>query len=309
MARIFTIGETVYDIIFKENNPVEGRPGGAMLNTSVSLARLNTPVNFISGCADDRLGQIIIEFLNNNKVNTDFVSIYDDARSRIALAFLDDARDAAFSFYKIHTNEKNRLRFPEAGPGDIILFGSYYSIKQEIRSEIHEFLSKSRQNGALLIYDPNFRKAHLNILDEVRGSIEENIRLAHLVKGSNEDFFHIYGTCDEDSTWGRMQSNGSEIMIYTKNKNGVYLFRNEYRKHFSVPKIDPVSTVGAGDSFNAGLIWALYSMNVDSHSLYQLKNSDWDEVIRIASEFGTHSCLSFDNYISYEFAEKYMKST
>ena len=66
MRRIFAIGETVYDIIFKGTQPVSAKPGGAMLNTAVSLGRLNLPVHFISEYGYDIVGDIINNFLNKN---------------------------------------------------------------------------------------------------------------------------------------------------------------------------------------------------------------------------------------------------
>ncbi len=185
MRRLFALGETVYDIIFKNDKPVEGRPGGAMLNTAVSLGRLNAPVYLISGFPDDYIGEIIQNFLVQNDVNTDFVTTYMCAKSRSALAFLNENQDANYSFYKIQQKKKTPLQFPEVNEDDIILFGSFYAIKPDIREEVRAFIEYARSNGALIVYDPNFRKAHLNMLDEVQPFIEENIALSDIVKGSN----------------------------------------------------------------------------------------------------------------------------
>lgn len=305
MRKLFTFGETVYDIIFKNDNPVEGRPGGAMVNTAVSLGRLNAPVCLVTGYPDDRLGDIVDQCLVKNRVNTDYVTRYKGARSRIALAFLNENKDAEYSFYKIQHSQSPTLLFPEPQQDDIVLFGSFYAMKSDIRVQVVRFISNARKNGAIIIYDPNFRKAHLGMLSQVKGYIEENISLSHIVKGSDEDFFNVYGCLNPDDAYSRVKEIGDSNLIYTANKHGVYVRSSSLVKHYKVPAIDPISTVGAGDSFNAGLMWALYKYGISRNQIPELDENHWDKILKIASEFGTHSCMSFDNYISEDFANKY----
>ena len=46
MRKIYAIGETVFDIIFKNGQPQAAKPGGAMLNSAVSLGRMGLPAIF-----------------------------------------------------------------------------------------------------------------------------------------------------------------------------------------------------------------------------------------------------------------------
>jgi len=142
MRQIYCFGEAVYDIIFRDEKPVDAKPGGAMLNIAISLGRLNMPVNFIGDFANDKVGSIIKSFLIGNKVNTKYISMYNNAKSRIALAFLDKDNNADYSFYKIRVEDNLNIKFPELKEDDILLFGSYYGIKPEIRSMVVEFLKK-----------------------------------------------------------------------------------------------------------------------------------------------------------------------
>ena len=86
MARIFTIGETVYDIIFKNSQPIAAKAGGSMLNTSVSLGRLGLDVNFVSDLGKDVIGDNIIRFLSENGVSTGCIERYDNRKTAIAIA-------------------------------------------------------------------------------------------------------------------------------------------------------------------------------------------------------------------------------
>jgi fructokinase len=300
---IYCIGEAVYDIIFKNDKPIEGKPGGAMLNTAVSVGRMGLPVSFIGDVADDRIGRITSDFLQQNQVDTSLVSFYPNARSRIALAFLDEHNNADYSFYKIKA-DKPEILFPKPRKEDVILFGSWFGIKPEIRAGLREFLNQARKAGSLIMYDPNFRPAHLHTLPQVASFIEENIGIAHITKGSDEDFQCILNTCDRARVHRFTKDAGSTCLIYTANKNGVWLFDQNTSKHYPAIPIQPVSTVGAGDSFNAGLLYALATGNIHSGTIHTLAEKQWDTIIDTAIRFATEVCMRYDNYISPGFAKQ-----
>jgi len=299
---IYCVGEAVYDIIFKDDKPVEGRPGGAMLNSAVSLGRMGLPVSFVGDFADDHIGHMTCEFLLKNGVDTTYVTFYKNARSRIALAFLDEQNNAQYTFYKIGV-EKPQIILPKAGAGDIVLFGSWFGIKPEIRVSMHDFISHAKEEGALIVYDPNFRKAHLPMLEKVNTFIEENIRLSHITKGSDEDFHFILSTSDVSRVHKYTENSGCRHFIYTANRNGVWLFGNEISKHYPALDIKPVSTVGAGDGFNAGLVFSLVKLGLTPALLANLDEKDWDKIITTSIRFASEVCLSYDNYISNDFAK------
>jgi fructokinase len=306
MRKVLCIGEAVYDIIFKNEQPVEARPGGAMLNTAISLGRLNVPVSFSGDFANDHVGRIILNYLRNNNVNTRYVSMYENARSRIALAFLDKQNNADYAFYKLRTDQALVLNVPEIKQDDIVIFGSYFGIKPEIREQLKAFLEKARSNKAILIYDPNFRPAHLHLLRTVRPFIEENIALSNIVKGSDEDFMNIYGTADSSETYKLLEPIGCKNFIYTANAKGVDLRSGELSKHYPANELVPVSTVGAGDSFNAGLVFALLENNILHADIDNIQPEIWDKIIATSIDFASHVCMIYDNYITEEFAKNYI---
>lgn len=298
---IYCTGEAVYDIIFRDDKPVDGKAGGAMLNAAVSLGRTGLPVAFVGDFADDRIGHLTCDFLKSNHVDVSFVTFYQNARSRIALAFLNDRKDADYIFYKIRV-DKPELRFPLPVAGDIILFGSWLAIKPEVHAEVRDYITCARHNGALIIYDPNFRRAHLHTLPQVKSHIEENIGLAHITKGSDEDFQFILGQKDRQLARDYVKSLGCENFIYTANRDGAWLIRGEEEKHYAAMDIEPVSTVGAGDSFNAGLVFALERAGCGPDNLQSLPPAQWDDAIRTSIRFASEVCMSYDNYISKDFA-------
>ena len=164
-TRIFAIGETVFDIIFKNGKPVASTPGGSMLNTAVSLGRLGADVHFISEYGEDTVGNLVDDFLRSNGVSTEYVCRNDGFPSSLALAFLDENNNAEYSFYKHYPANRLDVAFPALTGNDMIIYGSFYGIEPQIYARLKPFLEQAHAKNTPVIYDPNFRKAHLAGMD------------------------------------------------------------------------------------------------------------------------------------------------
>jgi fructokinase len=303
MRRIYAIGESLLDIIFQNGQPKTAKPGGSMLNSVVSLGRIGLPVSFISEYGLDDIGNLIDSFLNENGVNTAFVHRYSDGNTAISMAFLDDNNDAHYSFYKNYPEKRLDFMFPEIKNNDIVLCGSYYSVSKEISEKFRGFINDAKRRGAIILYDPNFRKSHLNELNSLKPLIIENIQASSLVRGSDEDFRNIFGSGSDEEAWEAVREY-CHCMVYTSNADGVYVKTPEFSGKFPVKKITPVSTIGAGDNFNAGIIASFYRNNIKKDQLEKLTSKEWSETIGTAVSFATHVCLSYENYISNDFAKE-----
>ncbi|HEY4785787.1 MAG TPA: PfkB family carbohydrate kinase [Bacteroidales bacterium] len=304
MRSIYTIGETVLDIVFKNQQPVTAKAGGSMLNTAVSLGRLGLPIHFISEYGTDTVGEIIDGFLISNGVDTHYVYHYSEGKSALALAFLDEKNNANYSFYKAYPSKRLGVTFPEVQPDDIVMFGSFYGITYEIRDVLKKFLHHAKKQGAIIIYDPNFRKSHLFELDVLKPAIIENMSLASIVRCSDEDLELIFNVKDIDSAYETVKHMCGNI-IYTSSSNAVYLRTPSLSMKFQIRKIEPVSTIGAGDNFNAGMVYGLFTNNINNNGLLSLSQNIWEQLINTGIDFATEVCLSYENYVSKEFAEKF----
>ena len=302
-TRIFAIGETVFDIIFKDGKPVASTPGGSMLNTAVSLGRLGLDVYFISEYGKDVVGNLVDDFLRSNGVNTGYACRYDGFPSSLALAFLNNSNNAEYSFYKRYPANRLDAAFPELTANDIVIYGSFYGIEPDIYSRLKPFLEQAHTKNALVIYDPNFRKAHLSGMDTYRPIMMENFAHADIIKGSDEDFAHIFGARSADETW-QIIRNMCNMLVYTANKDDVKLYIPDVMDSYPVPPIMPVSTIGAGDTFNAGLIYGLATHHIGRDELNHLTRKQRADIIGYAIRFAGHVCMSYANYVSPEFVNE-----
>lgn len=304
MRKIFATGEALLDIIFRDGAPVAARPGGAMLNSVVSLGRTGMPATFISEYADDETGSLIDDFLRENGVDTGSIYRYKDGKTALALAFLDADNNARYSFYKKYPPVRLNMNMPVIEKADIFLFGSVYSITAEVREKLRTLLQSAAGNDALIIYDPNFRTAHLPELPLVKPLIIHNISAATLVRGSDEDFFNIFGTSSADEAWEIIREL-CPCLVYTASSKGVSVRTRSFSADYPVRNINPVSTIGAGDNFNAGLIRAVCDMNLDAGQVRSMGAESWKKVIDCGIDFATDVCLGYDNYISHKLASRY----
>jgi len=306
VRKIYGIGETVLDIIFKDGQPRAAKPGGSSLNSLVSLGRLGLDANFISEYGNDPVGDLIDSFLKNNHVITDYVSRFTNGKSALALAFLDEANNASYTFYKDFPPER-LSNVPEiTAQDDIVTFCSIYAITRAVRPNLIRFVRTAIKNRSIILYDPNFRTAHLHELEELRPLIMENFRMADFIRASDEDMKNIFGVHDSESAYRKVKDY-CPILIYTANTKGVTVYSPSGIFRFGVKKIEPVSTIGAGDNFNAGIIYSMLRDNITKNMMNKLSEGQWRKIIETAVDFATEVCLSWDNYISEEFAERVIK--
>ena len=302
MRRVIGIGETILDILFKDNQPKVAVPGGSVFNGIISLGRAGANVTFISEVGGDKVGNIILDFMKENGVGTDNVVVYPDRRSPVSLAFLNEKNDAEYIFYKDYPNLRLDVEMPEVTGDDIIMFGSFYAITPQLRDKVKELLDKARKVGAIIYYDVNFRKTHAHEAIKLMPTILENFEYADIVRGSNEDVGYMFGMTDPDTVYQHKVSFYCPRFICTNGGEGLCLRTATLKKDYPVEPLQTVSTIGAGDNFNAGLVFGLLKNRIRKADLDELTEADWDKIIASGMSFSKEVCTSLDNYISKEFA-------
>lgn len=293
MQRVIGIGETVLDILFKNDQPQKAVPGGSTFNSIVSLGRAGVPCAMVTQTGSDHIGDMICDFLRKNGVSDEFVCRHPNTKSHITLAFLNENNDAQYEFYKDHASDLLDISLPQITAEDVVLFGSFFAINPVIRPVVGKLLKAAHEAGAWLYYDVNFRKNHIADLPNILPNIEENMRLANVVRGSMEDFDYLFDLQDADAIYERVKPLCSTLIL-TDGARSIRVYAPDGCETYPVAKIDTVSTVGAGDNFNAGYIYA------------KLRGID-DQASRIAmaQRWSQDVCQQIGNNISDELAKEF----
>lgn len=327
MARIIGIGETVLDILFKNDQPQAAIPGGSTFNSIISLGRAGMDCYIVTETGDDHIGDLTCNYLQRNGVRDTFVSRQQGMKSHLSLAFLNQQNDAQYVFYKDHASVRMQARELHCQPDDAVLFGSFFSINPAIRPAVKTMLQEAHDAGATLYYDINFRKPHIADLPQVYDAIMENMALSSIVRASTEDLLTLFGT-DHCPLW--QQGNGLQLakmlciadlgsadaaiveqavsrlyqglirhycqrFICTTGSGAVYLCTPQFYQTFTVNRIPTVSTVGAGDNFNAGFLYGLVRNGLN---ISELTEHDWATCIEMGKRFAQDVCQSYENSIS-----------
>ena len=299
MRKVIGIGETVLDIIFKNEQPIGAYPGGSTFNAIISMARAGVNTTFISEAGHDRVGQNIIKFLKDNGVDASNVNVFPESKSPISLAFLDENNDAEYIFYKDHPHDQLDFVYPDIQPDDIVLFGSFFAVNPVIRPQIVGLLDYARSHGAIIYYDVNYRPSHKDDVMRITPNYLENLEYADIVRGSREDFEVLYKLDDPDKVYQAEVSFYCKKFIYTNGGNPVHLYAdNGLRKCYPVADTETMSTIGAGDNFNAGFIYGLLKNDITRADIERgLTEEQWDHAISCGQQFSAEACKSLYNYV------------
>lgn len=280
------------DILFKNDQPQKAVPGGSTFNSIVSLGRAGVPSVMVTEVGDDHIGDMTCRYLTDNGVSAQYVCRHPGTKSHVTLAFLDEQNDAQYMFYKDHASAALDGQLPTIYSHDVVLFGSFFAINPAIRPAVSRLLHEARDAGAWLYYDINFRKSHIADIPRVLANIEENMRLSNLVRGSMDDFAYLYGLHDGDAIYARVAP-FCDTLILTDGARSICVYAPDGCETYPVQAIPTVSTVGAGDNFNAGYIYAMFR-GID----------DRKARIAMAQRWSQDVCRQIGNNISHELVEQ-----
>lgn len=304
MRKVIGMGETIMDIIFHGQTPTAAIPGGSSFNSIVSVGRAGIPAIFLGETGNDEVGRRIAHFLKDSHVDASYLRVRNDIQSAVSLAFLDEHNDAQYMFYKQPPRSLPGFVTPNINPNDIIQFGSYYALNPYIRNEVKSFLTLAKQHGAILYYDLNYRRTYRNRIHELLPIIHENYRLAHIVRGSADDFEIMYGLTDAQEIYKKHIAPYCNLFICTHGANDIVVCTPQLTFNFPVRPIKAVSTIGAGDNFNAGFIYGLIRYNIGQNQLPSLDEDRWKLLLDCGCRFSAHVCESIYNSISEDFGRR-----
>ena len=297
--KVVGIGETILDILFKHNQPVAAVPGGSSFNSIISVGRAGVPCVFVGYTGADVVGQQTIDFMQKNGVSTEYFRVMKEEKSAVSLAFLNEQGDASYVFYKQPPFTPDGWKAPALAQNDILLLSSYYAVCQGTRPMIAHLLAEAGKAGAIVYYDLNFRRSHASELEALMPNILSNFNQSSIVRGSADDFEIMYGTRQASLIYTQHIQSHCPIFICTAGAGRIDVCTPARNYTFQAPRIDNVvSTVGAGDSFNAGFTCALIWQGITKEMLPNLSEEQWKKLIGIACQFAGNACQSKGNYVS-----------
>jgi fructokinase len=261
-ARLTVIGEALVDLVpGSEPRSFTASPGGSPYNVAVGLARLGLDTSLMARLADNALGRILRERALAEGIDLS-ASPRATEPTTLAVVSLDARARASYDFYLEGTADWQWTagevsRAPE--PTTVLHFGSLASWTSPGDKHILDLATRMRGRGDVLVsYDPNVRPRLLNDPKHGQRMVERGIRLAHLAKASQEDVAWLYPEQTVAEVARQWLALGATVVVITDGANGADAFTAPRPAiHRPARDVSVVDTVGAGDSFTAGLLGSL----------------------------------------------------
>lgn len=252
-SRLLVIGEALVDIVTDSAGETAEHVGGSPANVAVGLARLDHPVDFATCLGRDERGERIAAHLRRHGVRV-LPESFGESPTSTAVATLDSAGAATYEF-DLHWDLPALV--PKPGTGHVHT-GSIGTILEPGAAQVLATL-RAAQPGATISYDPNIRPGIMGDLGQVREQVEELIALTDVVKASEDDLALLYAGLPIHEVMARWVVLGASVTVVTLGGAGV-AFRTAADSRVSEEATRAervVDTVGAGDSFMAGLVSGL----------------------------------------------------
>jgi fructokinase len=275
MAGVVVVGESLIDIVQRADGTTVEHAGGSAANVAVALARLGRPVQFVTSYADDERGAVLARHLNQSAVSVvgDPFALH---RTATAMATLTDDGSASYTF-----DIEWRLNpVPELSPV-VVHACSIGAVLAPGAGDVRRLLEELRP-AATISYDVNARPAVTGVGAEVVRAVEDVAALADLVKASDEDLAVLYPDDPLEQSVERLLGLGPTAVVVTRGRQGATWYGAGSRIDAPAIEVTVSDTIGAGDTFGAGIIDALWELDALGGRLTGLSHDEIGGVMRHA---------------------------
>ena len=252
LPRTTTLGEDAY----------APYAGGAIFNTAIALGRLGVPTGFFTGLSDDMMGDILRKTLGESGVDYSYCATLSRPTT-VAFVKLVDGH-ATYAFYDENTAGRmiTEAELPVLGEDcEALHFGAISLIPEPCGSTYEALLTREHEKRVISL-DPNIRPGFIRDKDAHMGRIRRMAAMSDIVKFSDEDlaWFGLEG--DEDALARHWLHHGAKLVVVTRGAEGAVGYTADYKVTVPSERVTVVDTVGAGDTFDAGVLASLKMQNL-----------------------------------------------
>ncbi len=254
---IVCCGEALIDFLPREGGTYQPLNGGSIFNTAIALGRLGVATGFFSGLSTDFFGDSLKQGLKASGVDLKYVKIWDRPTTLAFVKF--DGGHARYSFFDDNSASRMLVKkdLPKlAAKVTALHFGSI-SLIPEPGGATLEVLMKRETKTRVISLDPNIRPSLIKNRRSHLARLNRLIAMCDILKISDEDVKWMTGKTDLTGAARKWLKAGTKIVAITKGGEGVEAFTKRFAISLPAVKVKLADTVGAGDTFTAGLLAAL----------------------------------------------------
>ena len=266
--------------------------GGSCLNIAVGMARLGAPAGFVGGISTDLFGRMIADHALASQVELRYAT---RSEHQTTLAFVRTVGgEPQYAFYDEGTASRNWVYRHGSIPFDeieAIHVGSTTLADDQGAAQALAMLKDARGSVAIS-FDPNCRPKLVKHKTHYVERMNEFAAIADIVRMSDVDFEFLYGGGDYAARAKSFIEAGASLVVVTRGIKGAQAWHKEAGVvEVEAPTVDVVDTIGAGDSFQAALLFALRAIGrIKSESLAQTNADELRRVLSFASGCAAFTC-------------------
>lgn len=260
-----------------QNNPLfEANPGGAPCNVLAMLQKLGKSTAFIGKVGDDMFGQLLIDAVKEQGIDTCFLTKDEKVPTTLAFVHTKEDGDRSFSFYR-SPGADLMLRENDLAPVDfsdtiIFHFGTLSMTEEIISSVTKKAIDSAQSAGAIISFDPNYRPLLWDSEQKAKEAMWYGIEKCHVLKISDDEILFLTGEEDIDKGIASIrEKTNASLICATLGKNGSIAYYGDSRV-FVNPYLqeNTIETTGAGDTFMACVLNAVIDNGLEDLQENQL---------------------------------------
>jgi fructokinase len=288
---IVVAGEALIDLI-DEAGALRPHPGGGPFNTAMALGRLGVPVCFLGRLSNDRFGRLLATSLADSGVGDRYI-LRGAAPTPLALVHDTPDGDHEFAFYLAGTayTDVDAADLPELDSDVLAVSVGTLALTTDPPAGAIEALLQRESHRRLIVLDPNVRPGAIGDRDVYRRRFERCAGASHVVKLSDADASWLYPGESLETIVDMILSWGARVVVLTLGVDGALARNRVDAAQVGSPAVDVADTVGAGDSFVAGLLrWLWVHDRLAAEAVGTLDRSELRAALTLAAAVGALQC-------------------
>lgn len=286
-------GEALIDLIKQQDSSWIAHNGGGPMNTAKALAQLGLPTQFLGRISKDNFGQNLLTELASYDVGVKHVVAAPEPTS-LAAVEVDSGGAASYSFYLNETSNFN-WQLNEL-PTDVSMYqaihiGTLALVMPPGDAVLFDWL-KNLQNVPIVMIDLNVRPSVISDKTHYSEKLAPWIAQANILKVSEDDLDFLYPNQGWQEVAHQLLATFKlSLIAVTLGSGGAALVTPKIIVFENAPAVQVIDTVGAGDTFSAGLLFKLYEYGaLDHQTLEILSNEDLQASLHFAVNAAALSC-------------------
>jgi fructokinase len=256
--------------------------GGSCLNVAIGMARLGAPTGFVGGVSTDMFGRMIADHASASGVEFRLATRSDH---QTTLAFVRIvAGESHYAFYDAETASRSWSYRRGSIPFETVEavhVGSTTLVNDRSAAETQALIADAKAR-ATISFDPNCRPNLVRDTPSYLARMGEFAARADIVKMSDVDFTYLHGDEPYRERADALLAQGTSLVVITRGIDGAIAWHKAVGQiEVAAPRVKVADTIGAGDSFQAALLFALHRQGRLGRA--QLGGIDADELRRALS--------------------------